>query len=57
MIEVNSNYNFLVAVVTVNEEKLKQYMEVNGYYDDRESFEKSKDLEYGILKQFERCAI
>ena len=57
MVDVNSNFNFLVAVVTLNDEKLQQFIEVNGIDVDKENIDKSKDIEYGILKQLERTAI
>lgn len=31
-------------------------MEVNGIEIDKENIDKSKDIEYGVLKQLERCA-
>lgn len=57
MVDVNSNYNFLIAVVYLNQEKLQQFIEVNGIEVEKDNIEKSKDVEYGVLKQLERAAI
>ena len=55
-IDVNSNYNFLVAVASLKEEKLLEYAEVNGLEGSINDFVKSQDVEYGVLKQLERVA-
>lgn len=57
VIDVNSNHNFLVAVVTLNDDKLQQYAEVNGIVGDKENLLNSRDIEFGIIKQLERIAI
>ena len=56
IIDVNPNYNFLIAIVTLKEDKLKQYADVNGIYEEPESLYKSRDIEFAILKQLERIA-
>ena len=56
-IDVNSSYNFLVAIVHLNQEKLLQYAQVNGLEDEIENLKKCKDVEYGVLKQLDRLAI
>ena len=55
-IDVNSNYQFLVAVVSCVEERLLQYADVNGIHGDFKQLIKSPDVEYGVLKQLERLA-
>lgn len=57
MVDVNSNYNFLIAIVTLDQDKLQQFIEVNGIEVDKDNIDKSKDIEYGVLKQLERAAI
>jgi hypothetical protein len=43
--------------VTLNDDKLQQYAEVNGIVGDKESLLNSRDIEFGIIKQLERIAI
>ena len=42
--------------MTLNDDKLQQYAEVNGIVGDNESLLNSRDIEFGIIKQLERIA-
>ena len=55
-IDINSNYNFLVAVISVVEEKMLQFADVNGLECTLQELVKLQDVEYGVLKQLERAA-
>ena len=55
-IDVNSNYNFLVAVATLDQEKLKTFANVNGLSGNIETLCKSVDVEFAVLKQLDRAA-
>jgi long-subunit acyl-CoA synthetase (AMP-forming) len=53
---LNSNYSFVVAVVHLKEDKLKQFADVNGFKEELKDLIKLHDVEYGVLKQLERAA-
>ena len=55
-IDINPTYNFLIAVVSLVEERLQQFAEVNGLEGDVKKLIKTQDVEYGVLKQLERAA-
>jgi len=55
-VDINSAYNFLVAVVTLSEERLLQFADVNGLEGDIQTLVNTQDVEYGVLKQMERTA-
>lgn len=54
--DVNSNYMFLVAVVTLKEDKLLEYAEVNGLEGNVKELVRQKQVEFGVLKQLEKAA-
>lgn len=54
-IDINSKYSFIVAVVTVVEEKLKQYADVNGLEGEVETLITMNEVKFGVLKQLERA--
>ena len=54
--DVNSNYQFLVAIVSCVEERLLQFADVNGLQGDFKQLITSPDVEYGVLKQFEKLS-
>jgi long-subunit acyl-CoA synthetase (AMP-forming) len=55
-VDVNSNYMFLVAVVTLKEDKLLEYAEVNGLEGNVKELVRQKQVEFGVLKQLEKAA-
>jgi long-subunit acyl-CoA synthetase (AMP-forming) len=55
-VDVNSNYNFLVAVVTLKEDKLLEYAEVNGLEGNLKELIRLSQVEFGVLKQLEKAA-
>lgn len=55
-VDVNSNYSFLIAVVTLNLDKLKNFCEVNDLKVD-ENIHNSEDVQFAVFKQLERCAM
>lgn len=55
-VDINSNHEFLVAIVHLNEEKLKQFAFVNNFKEDLADLLNLKDVEIGVLKQLERMA-
>lgn len=55
-IDINSNYNFIAAVVVLNQDKLEQFASVNGFPFDVVRLSKIPDVEYAVLKQLERAA-
>jgi long-chain acyl-CoA synthetase len=54
-VDVNSKYNFLVAIVHINEQKLKMYADVNGFRGEYKDLIKLKDVEISLLKQLEKA--
>ena len=56
MVDVNSNYNFCVAIVHLDQEKLFQFAEVNGLEKDAKKLILMQEVEYAVLKQCERAA-
>ena len=55
-IDINSNYNFMVGVVVLNQDKLEQFAAVNGFPYDAAKLASIPDVEYAVLKQLERVA-
>lgn len=49
-IDINSTYSFIVAVVTLVEERLKQYADVNGLEGDVETLIQMHEVKFGVLK-------
>lgn len=47
---------FLVAVVTLKEDKLLEYAEVNGLEGSPKELARQKQVEFGVLKQLEKAA-
>ena len=43
-------------MVSLKEEKMLEYAEVNGLVGNINEFVRSQDVEYGVLKQLERAA-
>lgn len=56
-VDVNDKYNFCVAIVHLDQEKLLQFAEVNGLEKDANKLIVMQEVEYGVLKQCERAAI
>ena len=54
-VDINSNYSFLVAVVTLHEDQLRQFATVNDFKQDLKDLVKMPDIEYGVLKQLEKA--
>ena len=54
-VDVNSNHIFLVAVVTLNEDKLLEYAEVNGLEGGVKELCRQKQVEFGVIKQLEKA--
>ena len=48
---MNANYGFLIAIVHLNDEKLKQYGEVNGFSQDTQELSSNKSVHLAVLKQ------
>lgn len=57
MIDVNQNFNFLVAIVHLDEEAILQYGIENDLGRDLDYLLKSKEVEFEILKRFSKLAI
>jgi hypothetical protein len=49
-VDVNPNYNFLVAIVSLKKEKLNQYCEVNGLRIDIYDLQNNPTIQHGILQ-------
>lgn len=56
-VDVNSQYNFLVAIVTLAEDKLIEYGEVNGLEGNIKDLMCNRAVEDGLLKQFDKLAV
>ena len=57
MIDVNPNFNFLVAIVHLNEEAILQFGQENELGRDLQYLIKCKEVEFEILKRFSKYAI
>jgi long-subunit acyl-CoA synthetase (AMP-forming) len=55
-VDVNTNYNFLVAIVHLDQAKLNQFAEVNGLPKDPQKLITMQEVEYGVLRQIEQSA-
>jgi len=55
-VDVNSTYNFVIAIVHLDTEKLLQFAEVNGLEKDVKKLITMQEVEYAVLKQCERAA-
>lgn len=56
IVDVNASYNFLVAVITVDLEKLKMFASVNGLNDDVDRLLKLPDLSKAVITQLDNIA-
>ena len=54
---MNPRFNFLIAIVSLDQEKLQQYAHVNGLQDlENEQLIRTQDVEFAVLKQLERIS-
>ena len=56
MIDINQNFNFLVAIVHLNEEEFLQFGVENELGRDLDYLIKCKEVEFEILKRFSKIA-
>jgi len=55
-IDVNPACNLLIAVISIADEKLKQFADVNGLKGDVTTLARTQDVKYGVIKQLENTA-
>ena len=55
-VDVNSSYNFCVAIIHLDQEKLLQFADVNGLGKDKDSLINMQEVQYAVLKQCQRAA-
>ena len=57
MIDANKNFNFLVAIIHLNEEAILNFGKENELGSDLDYLLKCKEVEFEILKRFSKIAI
>jgi hypothetical protein len=57
MIDSNKNFNFLVAIIHLNEEAILQYGQDNDLGSDLGYLIKCKEVEFEILKRLSKIAL
>ena len=56
MVDANKNFNFLVAIIHLNEEAILQFGQDNELGNDLDYLMKCKEVEFEILKRFSKIA-